>query len=192
MTTEIVHKRLSSFKRQTRYMLHSRSDFGDTTYFRINAIWLANLPIRLIFPVGNHGYDNALAEMRPIFLAHGPAFRKNFTKEAMNSTDLYPLLCHLLNITGMPHNGSLRGVQDLLSSTTPRVFPYTQRPTLLHGRVKPREDEREASYAYFLGVSLGSILVLVFFVIFIKHLIRSQIPASPDLQAEIAQPLLQA
>ena len=164
----------------------------SNSYFHLNAIWLANLFIHFIFPVGNHGYDNALAEMHPIFLAHGPAFRKNFTKEAMNSTDLYPLLCHLLNVTGMPHNGSFRNVQDLLTSATPRPTPYTPNPTLLHSSVKPGEDEHEESYAYFLGVSLGSILVIVFFIIFIKHLIRSQIPALPDIQAEIAQPLLQA
>lgn len=142
--------------------------------------------------LGNHGYDNALAEMHPIFLAHGPAFRKNFTKEAMNSTDLYPLICHLLNITAMPHNGSLGHVQDLLSSTAPRAIPHTQSTTLLHGSVKPRENEQEESYAYFIGVSLGSIVVIVFFIVFIKHLIRSQIPALSDMQAEIAQPLLQA
>lgn len=148
--------------------------------------------MHFIFPVGNHGYDNALAEMHPIFLAHGPAFRKNFTKEAMNSTDLYPLICHLLNITAMPHNGSLRSVQGLLSSTAPRAIPYTQSTTHLHGSAKPRENEQEESYAYFIGVSLGSIIVIVFFIIFIKHLIRSQMAALPDMQAEITQPLLQA
>ncbi|XP_036910063.1 ectonucleotide pyrophosphatase/phosphodiesterase family member 5 [Sturnira hondurensis] len=142
--------------------------------------------------LGNHGYDNVLAEMHPIFLAHGPAFRKNFTREAMNSTDLYPLLCHLLSIPAMPHNGSLRNVQDLLSSAAPRALPYTQSTTLLHGSVKPGEHAQEESYAYFIGVSLGSIIVIVFFVIFVKHLVRSQIRALPDMQAEIVQPLLQA
>ncbi|XP_005861002.1 PREDICTED: ectonucleotide pyrophosphatase/phosphodiesterase family member 5 [Myotis brandtii] len=141
--------------------------------------------------LGNHGYDNALAEMHPIFLAHGPAFRKNFTKEAMNSTDLYPLLCHLLRIPAMPHNGSLSSVQDLLSSTAPRTMTHTQSPPPHHGSGKPGEHQQESN-AYFIGVSLGSIIVIVFFIIFFKHLIRSQIPALPDMQAEIAQPLLQA
>ena len=146
----------------------------------------------LIFTVGNHGYDNVLAEMHPLFLAHGPAFRKNFTREAMNSTDLYPLLCHLLDIPAMPHNGSLRNVQDVLSSEAARTLPYAHNTTLLHGSAKPGEYEPEESYAHFIGVSLGSILVIVFFIIFVKHLIRSQIPALPDMQAEIVQPLLQA
>ncbi|KAM6182114.1 ectonucleotide pyrophosphatase/phosphodiesterase family member 5 [Erethizon dorsatum] len=144
------------------------------------------------FLLGNHGYDNALAEMHPIFLAHGPAFRKNFTKEAMNSTDLYPLLCHLLNITALPHNGSLSNVQDLLSSAAPKAIPYTQSTTLLLGGDHLGELGQEESYPYFLGVSLGCIIVIVFFVIFIKHLIHSQLPALQDMQAEIAQPLLQA
>ncbi|XP_036270993.1 ectonucleotide pyrophosphatase/phosphodiesterase family member 5 [Pipistrellus kuhlii] len=141
--------------------------------------------------LGNHGYDNALAEMHPIFLAHGPAFRKNFTKEAMSSTDLYPLLCHLLSIPAMPHNGSLRRVQDLLSSTTPRRMAHTQSPPPHRGHGKPGEREQESN-AYFIGVTLGSIIVIVFFIIFFKHLILSQIPALPSMQGEIAQPLLQA
>ncbi|XP_049749451.1 ectonucleotide pyrophosphatase/phosphodiesterase family member 5 [Elephas maximus indicus] len=144
------------------------------------------------FLLGSHGYDNALPEMHPMFLAHGPAFRNNFTKESMNSTDLYPLLCHLLNITAMPHNGSFQNVQDLLNSATPRTTPYMKSTTLLHGSIKPKEYEQEESYAYFIGVSLGSIIVIVFFVIFIKHLIHSQIPDLQDMQAEIAQPLLHA
>ncbi|KAM6366726.1 ectonucleotide pyrophosphatase/phosphodiesterase family member 5 isoform 4-T4 [Alca torda] len=57
------------------------------------------------FQSGNHGYDNILPEMHPIFLAVGPAFRKNATKEVMNATDLYPLLCHLLGINPLPNNG---------------------------------------------------------------------------------------
>lgn len=148
--------------------------------------------MHFLFTVGNHGYDNALAEMHPIFLAHGPAFRKNFTKEAMNSTDLYPLLCHLLNLTALPHNGSFRNVQDLLSSASPKTIPYTQSPTHLLGSDKPGEYEQEESYPYYIGVSLGSIIVIVFFVVLIKHLTPSQVPTLRYMQVEVAQPLLQA
>ncbi|XP_004710938.1 ectonucleotide pyrophosphatase/phosphodiesterase family member 5 [Echinops telfairi] len=144
------------------------------------------------FMLGNHGYDNALPEMHPIFLAQGPAFRKNFTKESMNSTDLYPLLCHLLDITATPHNGSFQKVQDLLRSAAPRTTPDGKSTTPLHGRTKPKEYEQEESYAYFIGVSLGSILVIIFFVIFIKHLVRSQMPDVGAVHPEIVQPLLHA
>ncbi|NWI21192.1 ENPP5 phosphodiesterase, partial [Crypturellus soui] len=71
------------------------------------------------FLLGNHGYDNALPEMHPIFLAFGPAFRRNATKEVMNATDLYPLMCHLLSIPPQPNNGSFRDVKDLLAEVVP-------------------------------------------------------------------------
>lgn len=148
--------------------------------------WLTSSCI-FSFTVGNHGYDNALAEMHPIFLAHGPAFRKNFTKEAMNSTDLYPLLCHLLNITALPHNGSFRNVRDLLSSAAPKVTPYTQSTTHKSGKYGPEE-----SYPYYIGTCLGSIIVVVFLVVLVKHLIQSQVPTLQYMQVEVAQPLLQA
>ncbi|NWJ10471.1 ENPP5 phosphodiesterase, partial [Crypturellus undulatus] len=71
------------------------------------------------FLLGNHGYDNTLPEMHPIFLAFGPAFRRNATKEVMNATDLYPLMCHLLNIPPLPNNGSFHDVKDLLAEVVP-------------------------------------------------------------------------
>ncbi|NXD15207.1 ENPP5 phosphodiesterase, partial [Nothocercus nigrocapillus] len=71
------------------------------------------------FLLGNHGYDNTLPEMHPIFLAFGPAFRTNATKEVMNATDLYPLMCHLLGITPLPNNGSFHDVKDILAEVVP-------------------------------------------------------------------------
>ncbi|XP_025949595.2 ectonucleotide pyrophosphatase/phosphodiesterase family member 5 [Dromaius novaehollandiae] len=129
------------------------------------------------FLLGNHGYDNVLPEMHPIFLAFGPAFRKNTTKEAMNATDLYPLLCHLLGINPRPNNGSFNDVKDILAEVVPRQ-PYPE----------ARETE---SYAYFIGISLGSILVLFFLFVFVKHLTQSQINTMQVQHTEIAQPLLQ-
>ncbi|XP_054841893.1 ectonucleotide pyrophosphatase/phosphodiesterase family member 5 [Eublepharis macularius] len=128
------------------------------------------------FELGNHGYDNALPDMHPIFLAHGPAFRKNISKKAMNSTDLYPLLCHLLGVDPLPSNGSLDNVKDLLASEVPK---------------EPQDRSQQESFAYFIGVFLGSILVFVFLLVFIKHLTRSQVSAVRLQHTEIAQPLLQ-
>ncbi|NXA49186.1 ENPP5 phosphodiesterase, partial [Nothocercus julius] len=71
------------------------------------------------FLLGNHGYDNTLPEMHPIFMAFGPAFRTNATKEVMNATDLYPLMCHLLGITPLPNNGSFHDVKDILAEVVP-------------------------------------------------------------------------
>ncbi|XP_054162170.1 ectonucleotide pyrophosphatase/phosphodiesterase family member 5-like, partial [Oppia nitens] len=67
---------------------------------------------------GNHGWDNRLASMRPLFVANGPAFKKgyNLTKEFMN-TDLYPLMLTVLKLPVQlyPSNGSLDAVRELLS-----------------------------------------------------------------------------
>lgn len=130
-----------------------------------------------LFLVGNHGYDNRLLAMHPIFLAHGPAFRKNVSKQAMNSTDLYPLMCHLLGLEPLPSNGSLDNVKDLLVSAAPE---------------EPQDTSRQESYAWFFGVSLGSILVIGFLIVFIKHLTLSQVSAMRVQHGEIAQPLLQS
>ncbi|XP_053140055.1 ectonucleotide pyrophosphatase/phosphodiesterase family member 5 [Hemicordylus capensis] len=129
------------------------------------------------FQLGNHGYDNTLPEMHPIFLAHGPDLRKNFTKPAMSSTDLYPLLCHLLGISPLPNNGSFDNVKDLLANTVPKEPQH--------------RDYQQDSYPFFIGVFLGSIIVLGFFIVFIKHLIRRQMPGMPVQHTEITRPLLQ-
>ncbi|XP_065537868.1 ectonucleotide pyrophosphatase/phosphodiesterase family member 5 isoform X2 [Lathamus discolor] len=120
---------------------------------------------------GNHGYDNVLPEMHPIFLAFGPAFRKNATKEVMNSTDLYPLLCHLLGINPLPHNGSFNAVKDMLAEEVPFGAD---------------------TYATVVGVFLGSFLVMVFIAIFVKHFIFIQANTMQMKHTEAAQPLLQA
>ncbi|XP_053317219.1 ectonucleotide pyrophosphatase/phosphodiesterase family member 5 [Spea bombifrons] len=67
-----------------------------------------------IFNWGDHGYDNLHPDMYPLLIASGPAFKKNFTQDALNSTDVYPLLCHLLDIKPLPNNGSLTNAMDLL------------------------------------------------------------------------------
>uniref|UniRef100_A0A8C8RQM3 Ectonucleotide pyrophosphatase/phosphodiesterase family member 5 n=1 Tax=Pelusios castaneus TaxID=367368 RepID=A0A8C8RQM3_9SAUR len=127
--------------------------------------------------LGNHGYDNILPEMHPLFLAHGPAFRKNITKEAVSLTDLYPLLCHLLSVNPLPNNGSFSNVEDMLIGELP-------------GDAHPICCE-QAPYAYFVGVLLGSTLVVVFLLVFIKHLTYSQLPNMQVQHSEISQPLLQ-
>lgn len=48
---------------------------------------------------GTHGYDNNVPEMKPIFFARGPSFRKNVkvTKKFSN-IDLYWLFCKILGL----------------------------------------------------------------------------------------------
>ena len=66
---------------------------------------------------GDHGYDSRLANMHPIFIAHGPVFKKAYKAEPFESVDLYPLLCHLLDIEPRPNNGSLEAIEHILAGS---------------------------------------------------------------------------
>ncbi|XP_061191187.1 ectonucleotide pyrophosphatase/phosphodiesterase family member 5-like [Saccostrea echinata] len=65
---------------------------------------------------GNHGYDNALLSMKPIFLAMGPNIRQNYQVPVFKNVDIYPLVCELLQIQPAPNNGSLLRVKSLIVS----------------------------------------------------------------------------
>ena len=65
---------------------------------------------------GDHGYNNSLASMHPIFVAHGPAFKKNYTAAPFNTVDVYSLICHILSITPRPNDGSLTNIKHILAS----------------------------------------------------------------------------
>lgn len=127
--------------------------------------------------MGNHGYDNHLPSMHPVFVARGPSFRTGYTKASMRSVDLYPLMCSVLGIRALPNNGSLMSVRDLLVET------FTPRPV-------PPPIPKEPSYAWAVRTVLGSGLVLGFLIIFVKQLTQRQLPPLPLTNREISQPLL--
>ena len=55
--------------------------------------------------------------MHPIFLARGPAFKQgHHTPVQFNSVDIYPLLCHILDVAPAPHDGSLQNVNHMLAA----------------------------------------------------------------------------
>jgi predicted AlkP superfamily pyrophosphatase or phosphodiesterase len=56
---------------------------------------------------GEHGYDNAVLDMRALFLARGPDFRAGATITEFPNVDVYDLLARLLGITPAPNDGSL-------------------------------------------------------------------------------------
>lgn len=66
------------------------------------------------FVDGQHGYNNSLKSMHPIFLAMGPSFKKGATVDTFNNVDVYPLLCKILGLKPAPNNGSLEKVSHLL------------------------------------------------------------------------------
>ena len=50
---------------------------------------------------GNHGYDNNALDMQGIFIADGPAFKKDYKTGTIWNIDIYPLLCKIFKI--QPH-----------------------------------------------------------------------------------------
>lgn len=67
------------------------------------------------FGKGEHGYDNDVADMRPVFMAQGPDFKSNYSfTEVFPLTNIYPLMCRLLRIHPSPSNGSYLQVSHLL------------------------------------------------------------------------------
>ncbi|KAM9356424.1 ectonucleotide pyrophosphatase/phosphodiesterase family member 5 isoform 1-T2 [Pholidichthys leucotaenia] len=136
------------------------------------------------FMLGNHGYDNTLRNMQPVFVARGPAFRKNYLKTSMRSVDLYPLMCHILSIHPLPNNGSLLNVQDLLL-----VEPTWPTPVPPHPPISPKSNGY--SYAPVVGSFLGVVLVLGFLVVYVILVTLKQRPSLKHRSWEMSQPLLQ-
>ncbi|XP_074510420.1 ectonucleotide pyrophosphatase/phosphodiesterase family member 7 isoform X1 [Sebastes fasciatus] len=75
-----------------------------------------NLNSRFIVYVnkGDHGFHNGEMDMKTIFRAFGPDFKKNFLSEPFDSIHVYPLMCKVLQIEPAPHNGSLAVTEKML------------------------------------------------------------------------------
>ncbi|XP_033745896.1 ectonucleotide pyrophosphatase/phosphodiesterase family member 5-like [Pecten maximus] len=65
---------------------------------------------------GNHGYDNSLMVMKPIFYAIGPNIRSGMSAPPLKSIDIYPMICELLGIPPSPNNGSLDNTASFIRS----------------------------------------------------------------------------
>ncbi|XP_064178811.1 ectonucleotide pyrophosphatase/phosphodiesterase family member 7 [Anguilla rostrata] len=78
-----------------------------------------NLNSQLIFYVnkGDHGFHNGEMDMKTIFRAFGPDFKKNYLAEPFDSVNIYPLMCKLLGVTPAPNNGSLSFTVGMLEDT---------------------------------------------------------------------------
>lgn len=82
---------------------------------------------------GNHGYNNSLASMRPLFIASGPSFKSHIEiEEDFNNIDTYPLMSVILELFPLnqfPSNGSLKIVSSMLkpivrAAKSESVFPF--------------------------------------------------------------------
>lgn len=66
--------------------------------------------------MGDHGYDNLLPSMHPFMAAAGPGFRQGYKMGTLQSVDLYPLMCYLLQIPAQPNNGTLSNAKCLMAT----------------------------------------------------------------------------
>ena len=63
---------------------------------------------------GEHGYDNDAPDMRALFVAHGPAFKRGVTVPEFDNVDVYPLLTDLLGIKPQPNDGNPGTAREML------------------------------------------------------------------------------
>ena len=59
------------------------------------------------FSGATHGYDPKYVSMRGIFLAHGPAFKKNFNGPGISNIHLYEMMCKILGIYPANNDGKI-------------------------------------------------------------------------------------
>lgn len=66
---------------------------------------------------GNHGYDNQALEMRTLFIANGPAFRRGASLAPFPSVSVNPLLRHVLGLAQDPAmDGTFQSVGPALAN----------------------------------------------------------------------------
>ncbi|KAK3107569.1 hypothetical protein FSP39_017474 [Pinctada imbricata] len=95
--------------------------------------------------VGMHGFDNTDTDMRAMFIATGPAFKKNKVAHPIYNIELYQMMCKILDITAQPHNGTWSNVKDMLDLDTSMA---TKRST------------HDVILVMILGVTLHSMLTI--------------------------------
>lgn len=78
------------------------------------------------FNTGEHGFDNGAMDMKTIFRAVGPSFRRGLEVEPFESVHVYELMCRLLGIVPEANDGllstllpTLQEADDGLLSTLP-------------------------------------------------------------------------
>ncbi|KAG8430955.1 hypothetical protein GDO86_019656 [Hymenochirus boettgeri] len=115
---------------------------------------------RVIFYVnkGDHGFDNNEMDMKMIFRAFGPDFKKNYIAEPFDSIHIYPLMCKLLGINPEPHNGSFSVTQDMVSSSI-----ATDEPT------QSSDNKNKTAFVAVIIMSSALGVILLVFIIYVPY-----------------------
>jgi predicted AlkP superfamily pyrophosphatase or phosphodiesterase len=75
---------------------------------------IGNRPVSASIRGGAHGYDNADSDMFAVFYAAGPAFKKNYRFHELNNTDIYGLICRILDIKPAVNDGNPENINHIL------------------------------------------------------------------------------
>ena len=70
---------------------------------------------RMKTPGGGHGYDNSLASMRAIFIAHGHRFKQGRVVAPFENIQVYNIMTRLLGLKPAPNDGDYRAAKAVLS-----------------------------------------------------------------------------
>lgn len=65
-------------------------------------------------PRATHGYDSNRKAMQGLFIARGPAFKKDVTVDSFKNVHVYELINHLMDTKPAPNDGALDSVKVLL------------------------------------------------------------------------------
>jgi len=66
------------------------------------------------FDGGAHGYDNANTDMHAIFYATGPAFKGSYIHPTFENTNIYSLICNILDLEPADTDGDIENVAGML------------------------------------------------------------------------------
>ncbi|KAM7068907.1 ectonucleotide pyrophosphatase/phosphodiesterase family member 7 [Molossus nigricans] len=83
------------------------------------------------FNNGEHGFDNGVMDMKTIFRAVGPSFRRGLEVEPFESVHVYELLCKLLGIVPEANDGNLSTLLPMLTPGADIGVPSTA-PSTTH------------------------------------------------------------
>ncbi|KAB1265464.1 Ectonucleotide pyrophosphatase/phosphodiesterase family member 7 [Camelus dromedarius] len=126
-----AHPRLHVYKKENfpksfHYANHSRvtpllmySDLGYVIHGRVN----------VQFNNGEHGFDNKLMDMKTIFRATGPSFKRGLEVEPFESVHVYELMCRLLGIVPEANDGLLSTLLPTLREEAGDAAPSTSLAT---------------------------------------------------------------
>uniref|UniRef100_A0A8C9E9Q2 Ectonucleotide pyrophosphatase/phosphodiesterase family member 7 n=1 Tax=Phocoena sinus TaxID=42100 RepID=A0A8C9E9Q2_PHOSS len=150
-----AHPRLHVYKKELfpksfHYASHPRvtpllmySDPGYVIHGRVN----------VQFNKGEHGFDNNVMDMKTIFRAVGPSFKRGLEVEPFESIHVYELMCRLLGIVPEANDGLLGTLLPTLQEAGDGVLG-TRLPTTPSGGHAPI-----SLIHWLLRLSLGSALL---------------------------------